>query len=101
MKNQQQLQHQQSSISLTTANSSNRRATGNSPQNPTGFAVNQEASSSNSIAPAPWGLPMEGFRGREGASVPSVDKGFEMYGYSGQASVDYMDFESQRAVNLL
>ncbi|KAK6925843.1 MT-A70-like [Dillenia turbinata] len=55
MKNQQQLQQQQStSISLTTANSSNRRPA-NSPQNPTALGMNQEVSSSNPSTPAPWG----------------------------------------------
>ncbi|PRQ48943.1 putative mRNA (2'-O-methyladenosine-N(6)-)-methyltransferase [Rosa chinensis] len=103
MKNQQQMQHQQSaSISLTTANSSNRRPAGNSPQNPGALSMNQEASSSNPSTPAPWASsPMEGFKGREGSIMPSDDKVFDMYGYSGQANGDYIDFESHRQMNLL
>ncbi|KAG2707712.1 hypothetical protein I3760_05G160300 [Carya illinoinensis] len=102
MKNQQQLQQQQStSISLTTANSSNRRPAGNSPSTPGALGLNQEASGSNPSTPAPWASPMEGFRGREGSIMPSDDKVFEMYGYGGQANPDYQDFESQRQMNLL
>ncbi|KAA8533696.1 hypothetical protein F0562_031213 [Nyssa sinensis] len=55
MKNQQQLQQQQSaSLSLTTANSTNKRPTGNSPQNHTALSLNQEVSSSNFSTSAPW-----------------------------------------------
>jgi hypothetical protein len=102
MKNQQQLQQQQStSISLTTANSSNRRTAGNSPQNPGALALNQEASSSNPSTPAAWASPMvEGFR-REGSNMPSDDKVFDMYAFSGQANQDYLDFEAHRQMNLL
>ncbi|KAL6219995.1 hypothetical protein ACLB2K_007753 [Fragaria x ananassa] len=102
MKNQQQMLHQQSaSISLTSANSSNRRP-GNSPQNPTGLSMNQEASSSNPSTPAPWAAsPMDGYNGREGSIMPSDDKIFDMYGYSGQANGDYIDFEAHRHMNLL
>ncbi|KAI5570036.1 hypothetical protein BDE02_12G119200 [Populus trichocarpa] len=99
MKNQQQ---QSVSISLTAANSSNRRPAGNSPQNPSTFSLNQEASSANPSTPAPWASsPMEGCRGREGGNMPSEDKVFDMYGYSGQANGDYLDFESHRPMNLL
>ncbi|KAJ7969910.1 methyltransferase-like protein 1 [Quillaja saponaria] len=99
MKNQQQLQQQQStSISLTAANSSNRRSSGNSPQNPTGFGLNQEAFSSNPSTPAPWASPMEGFKGREGI-LPSEDNVFDVYGYNSQAN--YLDFESYTQMNLL
>ncbi|KAI5347081.1 hypothetical protein L3X38_014960 [Prunus dulcis] len=102
MKNQQQLQQQNSaSISLTTANSSNRRPAGNSPQNPTALCINQEASSSNPSTPAPWASQLEGFKGREGNNLPSDDKVFDMYGYSGQANGDFIDFESHRHMNLL
>lgn len=102
MKNQQQLQQQQStSISLTTANSSNRRPAGNSPSTPGALGLNQEASSSNPSTPAPWASPLEGFRGREGSVMPADDKVFDMYGYGGQANQDYQDFESQRQMNLL
>ncbi|KAJ7974160.1 methyltransferase-like protein 1 [Quillaja saponaria] len=98
MKNQQQLQQQQStSISLTTANSSNRRPAGNSPQNLTALSLNQEPSSSNPSTPAPWASPMEGFRGREGI-LPTEDKVFDVYGYNGQAN--YLDFETYRQMNM-
>jgi hypothetical protein len=33
--------------------------------------------------------------------MPSEDKVFDMYGYSGQANGDYLDFESHRPMNLL
>ena len=101
MKNQQQLQQQSASISLTTANSSNRRTAGNSPQNPGALGLNQEASSSNPSTPAAWASPMEGFR-REGSIMTSDDKVFDMYGgFSGQGNQDYLDFESHRQMNLL
>uniref|UniRef100_A0A7C9E438 mRNA (2'-O-methyladenosine-N(6)-)-methyltransferase n=1 Tax=Opuntia streptacantha TaxID=393608 RepID=A0A7C9E438_OPUST len=95
MKNQQQLQQQQSnSISLTTANSSSRRPAGNSPQNPAAFSLNQDASSSNH--PAAWAPPMEGFKGpNEGV--------FDMYGYNMHPippNAEYLDFESQRMMNM-
>ena len=98
MKNQQQLQQQSSSISITTNNSTNRRAAGNSPQNPTALSLNQESSSSNPATPAPWGSPMEGFKGREGCTDEKV---FDMYAYSGQANGEYLDFETHRQMNLL
>ncbi|KAL2995496.1 hypothetical protein AAZX31_10G220000 [Glycine max] len=102
MKNQQQLQQQNSvSISLTSASASNRRPAGNSPQNPTALGVNQEASSSNPSTPAPWGSPLEGFKGREGSVLPSDDKVMDMYGFHGPASANYLDFESYRQMNLL
>ncbi|XP_031281062.1 uncharacterized protein LOC116139542 [Pistacia vera] len=98
MKNQQQ---QSTSISVTPINSSSRRAAGNSPQNTGGLGLNQEASSSNPSTPVPWASPMEGFRGRDIGNMPSEDKYFDIYGYTGQASGDYPDFESQRPLNLL
>lgn len=104
MKNQQQLQQQSSSISLTTGNSSNKRPTANSPQNHNGPNMNQEASSSNISTTAPWGSPMEGFKGREGGLMPPDDRMFDMYGYNasfGQGNADFLDYESQRAVNML
>ena len=95
MKNQQQLQQQQSnSISLTTANSSSRRPAGNSPQNPAAFSLNQDASSSNH--PAAWAPPMEGFKGPN-------DGVFDMYGYNMHPippNAEYLDFESQRMMNM-
>lgn len=102
MKNQQQLQQQNSvSISLTSASASNRRPAGNSPQNTTAPGVNQDASSSNPSTPAPWGSPLEGFKGREGSVLPSDDKVMDMYGFHGPASANYLDFESYRQMNLL
>ncbi|KAK1576857.1 hypothetical protein Q3G72_017025 [Acer saccharum] len=100
MKNQQQMQQQSSaSISVTPINSSGRRAAGNSPQNPNGFGINQDASSSNPSTPAAWASPIEGFRGREMGNMPSE---FDMFGYGGLANGgDYSDFESQRQLNLL
>ena len=100
MKNQQQLQQQPSaSISLTTSNSSNRRAAGNSPQNLNMLSLNQEASSNLANAP-PWASPIEGFKGRDG-NMPLDDKIFDMYAYGGRANGDYLDFESHRQMNLL
>ncbi|WCJ36686.1 N6-adenosine-methyltransferase non-catalytic subunit MTB [Euphorbia peplus] len=102
MKNQQQIQQQSTTtISLTAGNSSNRRATGNSPQNPNAFSINQEASSSTPSTPAPWGAsPMEGIRGREMGN--SDEKLFDIYGFGGQAKGgDYVDFESHRPLNIL
>ncbi|CAJ1977021.1 unnamed protein product [Sphenostylis stenocarpa] len=102
MKNQQQMQQQNSvSISLTTGSGSNRRPAGNSPQNPTALGVNPDASSSNPSTPAPWGSPLEGFKGREGSVVPSDDKVIDMYGFHGPASASYLDFESYRQMNML
>ncbi|XP_061364477.1 N6-adenosine-methyltransferase non-catalytic subunit MTB-like [Gastrolobium bilobum] len=102
MKNQQQLQQQQSSvsISLTPASASNRRPTGNSPQNPAALGVNQDSSSSNPSTPAPWASPLEGFKGREGSILPSDDK-VDMYGFHGPATASYLDFESFRQMNML
>ncbi|KAL6980339.1 mRNA (2'-O-methyladenosine-N(6)-)-methyltransferase [Sarracenia purpurea var. burkii] len=109
MKNQQQLQQQQSaSISLTTANSSNKLQIGNSPQNHNSLTLNQEGSSSNFSTPGPWGSPLESFKGREGANMSTADnRVFDMYGYSnnnpssGQANGDYRDYETQRTMSLL
>ncbi|OMP11704.1 MT-A70-like protein [Corchorus capsularis] len=69
MKNQQQMQQQSASISLTNSNSSNRRPTGNSPQNPIAPGLNQE-----------------------GMNMSSDDRMFDMYGYGGQANREYLDF---------
>ncbi|KAK9749421.1 hypothetical protein RND81_02G124500 [Saponaria officinalis] len=96
MKNQQQLQQQSNSIPLTTGNSSNRRPTGNSPQNPTGFGVNQDASGSNH--PAPWAPPMDGFKGPN-------ENPFDMYGGYNMHLVppngEFPDFESQRMMGMM
>ncbi|XP_050154914.1 N6-adenosine-methyltransferase non-catalytic subunit MTB-like [Malus sylvestris] len=103
MKNQQQLQQQNSSsISLTPANSSNRRPAGNSPQNPIALGIKQEGSNSNPSTPASWGPPpMDGFKGRDGNNMSSDDKVFDMYVYSGQPNAEFVDFESHRHMNLL
>ncbi|KAK3026046.1 hypothetical protein RJ639_042538 [Escallonia herrerae] len=103
MKNQLQLQQQHSNAISLTASATNRRPTENSPQNYHASSSNQEASSSNFPTPVPWGSA-EGFKGREGWNMASDDRGFDMYGYNAslrQANGDYLDFESQRAMNLL
>ncbi|XP_059317441.1 N6-adenosine-methyltransferase non-catalytic subunit MTB-like isoform X1 [Lycium ferocissimum] len=83
MKNQQQMQHQSASISMTTANSSNKRPAGNSPQNNNNSQnVNQEASSSNISNQGPWVPPMENFPGREDGHMISDNRLFDMYGYN-------------------
>ncbi|KAA8539940.1 hypothetical protein F0562_026632 [Nyssa sinensis] len=94
MKNQQQ---QSTSISLTTANSTNRRPSGNSPQNPNVLTLNQEPSSSIPTTSAPWAPPLEGFKGREGGNMGSDDRVFDMYGYNvacGQTNGDYVNYGS-------
>ncbi|GAB4826332.1 hypothetical protein Ancab_009198 [Ancistrocladus abbreviatus] len=102
MKNQQQLQQQQStSISLTTANSSNKRPAGNSPQNPAAFSLNQEASSDGLV---PWASPMEVLRGREFINTGPSDNFFDIYGYNAppmQPNGEYLEFEPQRSINML
>lgn len=96
MKNQQQMQQQQSA-SLTAATSTNRRPTGNSPQNPTGLDV----SNSNPMTLPPWGSQMEGFKGREANNIPLGDKVFDVYGFGEQPNGEYVDFESHRQINML
>ncbi|KAM7492958.1 hypothetical protein LguiB_027567 [Lonicera macranthoides] len=102
MKNQQQLQQQSASISLTTGtNPTNRRPTANSPQNHNPQGLNQEASGSSISGSVPWAPPMEGFKGRDGGNMGSE---FDVYGYNGpfgQGSGDYTDFESHRGMNML
>ncbi|PSS33398.1 Methyltransferase-like protein [Actinidia chinensis var. chinensis] len=103
MKNQQQLQ-QSASISLTTANSSNKLQMGNSPQNPNALNLNQEASSSNFSTPSPWVSPMESFKGRDGGNISTDDRLFDVYGYNpsiGLPNGDYRDYEAQRTMGLL
>ncbi|CAN6972686.1 hypothetical protein IGI04_035587 [Brassica rapa subsp. trilocularis] len=92
MKNQQQQSYTPSLAS--SANNSNRRTTGNSPQaNPNVVVLHQEASGSNfSVPPPHWAPspatappPMESFRVPEGANNnprPPEDKTFDMYGFS-------------------
>ncbi|XP_075081344.1 N6-adenosine-methyltransferase non-catalytic subunit MTB isoform X1 [Nicotiana tabacum] len=102
MKNQQQMQQQSASISLT-ANSSNKRAVGNSPHGHNAQNMNQEASSSN---PGPWASPMDSFKGREsGTHMIPDDRVFDMFGYNnaafGQPNAEYLDYESHRGMNIL
>nr|XP_043632181.1 N6-adenosine-methyltransferase non-catalytic subunit MTB [Erigeron canadensis] len=97
MKNQLQMQQQQSnSIALTGGGSSNKRPSGNSPSNHTGPGMNQEASGSNMSGPVPWGPPMGGGMGPD-------ERFFDnMYGFSvpfGPMGGEYMDFETHRAMN--
>ncbi|KAG2330258.1 hypothetical protein Bca52824_001438 [Brassica carinata] len=94
MKNQQQQSYTPSLAS--SANNSNRRTTGNSPQaNPNVVVLHQEASGSNfSVPPPHWAPspatappPMESFRVPEGGSnnnprPPPEDKTFDMYGFN-------------------
>lgn len=93
MKNQQQQSYTPSQAS---ANSSNRRTTGNSPQaNPNVVVLHQEASGSNFSVPAPHWVatptsappppPTESFRVPEGgnnSTRPPEDKIFDMYGFN-------------------
>lgn len=100
MKNQQQT----SSISITTTNSGGKRQAGNSPQNYNALGLNQETSSSNPSAAAPWISPMDGFRDRGGSIVASDDRVPELYGYGasyGMANGDCLGYESHRGMNLL
>lgn len=102
MKNQLQLQQQQqqqqsNSIALTGGGSSNKRPMGNDASNHNGPGMNQEASGSNISGPVPWGPPMGGGMGPD-------ERFFDnMYGYNGpfgpMGGGDYMDFETQRAMN--
>lgn len=64
------------------------------------FALNQEASSSNPSMSAPWASPREGFRGRDGGNMPLEDRIYDVYGYGGQTNGEYLDFESQRPMNI-
>lgn len=91
MKNQQQQSYTPSLAS--SANNSNRRTTGNSPQaNPNVVVLHQEASGSNFSVPPPHWVPspvtapppMESFRVPEGGNNPRPpeDKTFDMYGFN-------------------
>ncbi|KAL8257744.1 hypothetical protein R6Q59_029784 [Mikania micrantha] len=99
MKNQLQMQQQaqqSNTISLTPGSASNKRPNGNDPMIHNGPGMNQEASSSNISCPVPWGPPMGGVMG--------PNEGFfdNMYGYNGPFGPmggEYMDFETQRAMN--
>ncbi|GMH08970.1 hypothetical protein Nepgr_010810 [Nepenthes gracilis] len=75
MKNQQQLLQQSTTISLTTANSSNKKPAVNSPQNPTSFSLNQEATSDILDA---WASPRHSLKGQVFCPSNNV---FDIYGY--------------------
>ncbi|KAG8380522.1 hypothetical protein BUALT_Bualt06G0024400 [Buddleja alternifolia] len=88
MKNQQ---HQSASISLMTANSSNRRPPGNPSQSNNASDLFLETSSSNIPSPAPW-------------MGTSDDRMFGMYAYNasfGPGTGDFLDYESNRGMNML
>lgn len=104
MKNQLQMQQQHSnSITLTSANSANKRP-GNLPQIYNGPGMSEEASNSfNNPPQMPWPPQMDGFRGDVGV-MGSEDKVFDMYGYNApfvQPPGDYSDYESHRVMNML
>ncbi|KAJ0764144.1 putative mRNA (2'-O-methyladenosine-N(6)-)-methyltransferase [Helianthus annuus] len=101
MKNQLQMQQQSqqtNTISLTPGSGGgNKRPGGNDPLSHNGPGMNQEASSSNISGPVPWGPPMGGVMG-------GPNEGFfdNMYGYNGPFGPmggEFMDFETQRAMN--
>lgn len=105
MKNQLQMQQQHSnSITLTSANSGNKRP-GNMPQMYNGPGMSEEASNSfNNPPQMPWPPQMEGFRGGDVGVMGSEDKVFDMYGYNApfvQPPGDYPDYESHRSMNML
>ncbi|KAL6578082.1 hypothetical protein OROMI_010410 [Orobanche minor] len=111
MKNQQQLQQQQqqtASISLTTANSSNKRP-GNSPgermfESNVPNNLNQEASSSSIPSPATWASPLETLKGREGGHSPPDERMFDVYAHNGPygpVGAEFLDYESHRGKNML
>ncbi|XP_042512210.1 N6-adenosine-methyltransferase non-catalytic subunit MTB-like [Macadamia integrifolia] len=77
-KNQQQ---QSTSLTQTTANSANKRPSGNSPQNPAALGLNQEASSSNPQTSTPWASPVGSLKGLDAGNVALEDKYFDNYGY--------------------
>ncbi|KAL5980602.1 hypothetical protein ACLOJK_028510 [Asimina triloba] len=103
----QKSQQQGSSLSLITANSTNKRPMANSPQNPVAAAVaaasphglNQEASGSNPPTPLPWASPMGSSKGPDVGNMASDDRDFDALGINascGQANGDHFDFEPQR-----
>ncbi|GMH18389.1 hypothetical protein Nepgr_020230 [Nepenthes gracilis] len=79
MKNQQQLQQQSTSISLLAANPQTKRPSGNSPQNPTVYSLNQEASSDPLAASA---SSMETLKGRDFGNAGSGNTVFDNCGYN-------------------
>ncbi|CAH9082385.1 unnamed protein product [Cuscuta epithymum] len=110
MKNQQQLQQQQSvAVSLTPATSNNKRPSGNSPQNQNQQNTIPDVSSSSNMLSNPQGPwvspPAESFKGREsGPMTMTDDRAVDTYGHNsssfGQGNPDFSDFESHRATNM-
>ncbi|XP_071734135.1 N6-adenosine-methyltransferase non-catalytic subunit MTB-like [Rutidosis leptorrhynchoides] len=98
MKNQLQMQQQQSNtISLTGGGSNNKRPTGNSPSSHNGPpGMNQEPSGSNISGPVPWG-PMGGGMGPDERFFDNMYGGYN--GPFGPMGGDYMDYETHRAMN--
>ncbi|XP_076910847.1 N6-adenosine-methyltransferase non-catalytic subunit MTB-like [Bidens hawaiensis] len=99
MKNQLQMQQQaqqsNNTISLTPGGGGNKRPGSNDPLIHNGPGMNQEGSSSN--ISGLWGPPMGGVMG-------GPNEGFfdNMYGYNGPFGPmggEFMDFETQRAMN--
>ncbi|KAF8380211.1 hypothetical protein HHK36_027693 [Tetracentron sinense] len=99
-KNQQQ---QLMTLSQATGSSTNKRPTGNSPQNPTVLNLNLETSNSNPPTPA-WASPMAGLKGPDAGNVATDDKFFDSYEFNAsrrQASGDLHEFESHGTQNSL
>ncbi|CAD5170453.1 unnamed protein product [Musa acuminata subsp. malaccensis] len=101
-----QKNQQQSTPLLQTGSSSNRRPSGNSPQNPMNpslSGLNADFSGSEPATPAPWSSsPMVGYRGPD-PEMMSVDV-YDAYGFnaaSSHAFGDHIDFDSHRGPNLL
>ncbi|RWW33373.1 hypothetical protein BHE74_00050825 [Ensete ventricosum] len=101
-----QKNQQQSTPLLQTGSSSNRRPSGNSPQNPMNSSLsglNADFSGSEPATPAPWSSsPMVGYRGPDPETM-SVDV-YDAYGFnaaSSHAFGDHIDFDSHRGPNLL
>ncbi|MCL7049576.1 hypothetical protein MKW94_017781 [Papaver nudicaule] len=109
----QKNQQQSSSMSLTSMNTTNRRPSVNSPQNPNALSLNQEASSATPPTPVPWvSSPMPvGLKGAGPDAISVVvsnDNFFGNYGFnnnlqSPQVGVDHVDAGSSHpgAANML
>lgn len=101
-----QKNQQQSTPLLQTGSSSNRRPSGNSPQNPMNpslSGLNADFSGSEPATPAPWSSsPMVAYRGPD-PEMMNVDV-YDAYGFnaaSSHAFGDHIDFDSHRGPNLL
>jgi N6-adenosine-specific RNA methylase IME4 len=102
MRNQQQMQEQSTSISLTSGNSGRRPAINNNPMQNPDAVIYQEASGSNMSTPAPWSMDGGGLRVREGSVVGPDERGFHTHVFGGQPNGgDYIDFEAHRSMNML